>query len=460
LKLSGQTSFVKRQRDALGQAQAPATPGLKVRIIAAQIVGEVLALGRPLEERFVGATAHPRLTDLDNRDRSFVRSISTVSLRRLGTIRRAISTHLEKGIPRKSGGLELILIVGVAQILFMDSPAYAAVNLAVQAAKADPAAAPYAGMVNAVLRKIALATQTIIEGSDESSVDTPPWLAARWRTNYGEATAEAIGNANRREPTLDLSVKSDAEGWARRLGGIPLPTGSVRLQSHAPIAELEGYSEGDWWVQDAAAALPARFLRANPGMRVADLCAAPGGKSAQIALTGANVTVVDRSAERLKRLAANLDRLHLHAEIAVSEVLSFDAPPFDAVLLDAPCSATGTIRRHPDVAWSKRPGDIAALAVMQAKLLDKAISLTKLGGTLVFCTCSIEPEEGEFLIATLLRQNRRISRLPIEANEVGGLEQCLTPTGDMRTLPCHLDGPSARLSGLDGFFAARLQVEK
>jgi 16S rRNA (cytosine967-C5)-methyltransferase len=418
-----------------------------------------LVAGRPLEERFVGATAHPRLTELDARDRSFARSIATVSLRRLGTIRQAITGHLDKGIPRKSGSLELTLTVGAAQILFLDSPDHAAVNLAVQAAKADPAAAPYAGLINAVLRKIALAKRTILDVSDGLTVDTPPWLAARWRSNYGEATARAIAAANQHEPTLDLSVKSDAEGWARRLGGIQLPTGSVRLESHMPIAELEGYNDGEWWVQDAAAALPARFLRAGPGMRVVDLCAAPGGKSAQIAMTGANLTAVDRSAQRLKRLAANLDRLNLRAEIAVSDVLSFDAPPFDAVLLDAPCSATGTIRRHPDVAWSKRPGDIATLAAMQAKLLDKAVSLTKPRGTLVFCTCSLEPEEGEYLIAALLRHNRSVSRMPIEEDEVSGLK-CLTPEGDMRTLPCHLDGASPRLSGLDGFFAARLRVEK
>ena len=363
-------------------------------------------------------------------------------------------------MPKKSGGLELILTVGAAQVLFLEAPDHAAVNLAVQAAKADPAAAPYAPLVNAILRKIAAARPTILDASDGLTVDTPAWLAARWRTNYGEAAARAIANANQHEPTLDLSVKSDAEGWARRLGGIVLPTGSVRLESHTPIAELEGYGEGEWWVQDAAAALPALARRNRAGMRVADLCAAPGGKSAELALTGASVTAVDRSAERLKRLAANLERLRLRAEVAVSDLLSFDAPPFDAVLLDAPCSATGTIRRHPDVAWSKRPGDIAGLAAIQAQLLDKAVALTKAGGTLVYCSCSLEPEEGENLIGALLRRNPDVRRMPIGVDEVGGLDECLTPAGDMRALPCHLQGPSPRLSGLDGFFAARLGLRK
>ena len=284
-----------------------------------------------------------------------------------------------------------------------------------RAARAEPAAAPYAGLVNGVLRNIARERQEILGGSDALDDDTPAWLAARWRANYGEATARAIALANRDEPTLDLSVKSDPEGWAARLGGIVLPTGSVRLESHVPVPELPGYGEGEWWVQDAAAALPARLLRASPGMRVVDLCAAPGGKSAEIAVTGASLTAVDRSAERLKRLAVNFERLRLNAEIAVADALSFEAAPFDAVLLDALCTATGTIRRHPDVAWTKRLGDLAPLAALQAQLLDKAVALTKPGGLIVYCTCSLEPEEGESHIAALLRRNPDVRRLPIEA---------------------------------------------
>jgi 16S rRNA (cytosine967-C5)-methyltransferase len=457
LKAQSSTDLMKRRFTGPTHSPAPPMPGLNARLIAAQILGEVLASGRPLDEKFVGASAHPRLTELELRDRAFVRSIATVSLRRLGTIRQAISVYLEKGIPRKSGGLELILTIAAAQILFLDTPPHAAVNLAVQAARIDSAASPYAALVNAVLRRISLGKQAILDASDGLTIDTPPWLGARWRATYGDEQARAIANAHQHEPTLDLSVKSDAANWARRLGGILLPTGSIRLLSHTPIEELEAYDEGEWWVQDAAAALPARLLRAGAGMRVADLCAAPGGKSAEIALTGANLTAVDRSAERLKRLKANLERLRLRAEVAVSDVLSYDAPPFDAVLLDAPCSATGTIRRHPDVAWTKRPSDIVSLAQMQSRLLDKAIVLTKAGGTLVFCTCSLEPEEGENLIASLLRRNQDVRRIPIDAGEVGGLDQCITPAGDLRTLPSHLCGPSPRLSGLDGFYAARLQ---
>ena len=209
-------------------------------------------------------------------------------------------------------------------------------------------------------------------------------------------------------------------------------------------------------MQDAAAALPARLLNVRAGMRVADLCAAPGGKAMELAAAGATVTTIDRSAERLKMLAANFERLKLHSEIVVADALNFEAPPFDAVLIDAPCTATGTIRRHPDVAWIKRPGDLGQLIRLQVQLLDKAIALTKRGGLVVYCTCSLEPEEGEAQINAVLRRNPDVRRVAIEPSEIGGLAECLTPSGDLRTLPCHLWSEDPRRSGLDGFFAARL----
>ena len=340
------------------------------------------------------------------------RSIATVALRRLGTIRKALARRLEKGMPKRGGMLEWTLIVAAAQILFLNAPDHAAVDLAVKATRAEAASAPFAALVNAVLRAVARDRESILASSDPLDDDTPSWLAARWRTTYGEGAARAIAAAHRSEPTLDISVKSDGRRWAERLGGVVLPTGSVRLDTHQAVAELEGYADGEWWVQDAAAALPARLLGARPGMRVVDLCAAPGGKAAELAAAGADLTTVDRSAERLKLLAANFERLRLHSEIVVADALSFEAPPFDAVLLDAPCTATGTIRRHPDVAWIKRPGDLAQLVKLQAQLLDKAIALTRPGGLLVYCACSLEPEEGELQIAPILRRNPDVRRLP------------------------------------------------
>jgi 16S rRNA (cytosine967-C5)-methyltransferase len=435
----------------------PLPPGLAVRIAAAQVLADTLCRGGSLEERISSASASGALAALEARDRALVRAIATAALRRLGTIRKSLAQFLKKGVPRKSGSIEWILAAAIAQILFLEIPDHAALDLAVRAARVDQNAAPYAALVNGVLRNIIRERQAILDASDPLDDDTPRWLAARWRKTYGEARARAIATAHRQEPTLDLSVKSDAEGWARRLGGIVLPTGSVRLETHRPILELPGYEAGEWWVQDAAAALPAKLIGAEPLMRIVDLCAAPGGKTAELAAAGARVTAVDRSAERLKRLAANFERLRLDVELVVAEALLFEAPLFDAALLDAPCSATGTIRRHPDVAWTKRSGDLASLAVLQSQLLDRAVALVKPGGLLVYCVCSLEPEEGEAQIAALLRRNPDVRRVAIEAREIGGLADCLNGEGDLRTLPYHLPGTTPRMSGLDGFFASRLQ---
>jgi 16S rRNA (cytosine967-C5)-methyltransferase len=429
-------------------------PGLAARMAAATAIAEIATGRQTLEDRF-GAEGAARMVDLDARDRALARSITTVSLRRLGTLRSALAKFLDRGLPKKAIGLDWILVTGAAQILFMEVPDHAAVDLAVRAARKDQRTAPFAGLVNAVLRNIIREHATVL-ADVESFTDTPQWLAARWRATYGEPTARAIAEMHRQEPTLDLSVREDAAGWAERLGGFVLPTGSVRLFSHQAIPELEGFAEGRWWVQDAAAALPARLLRPEPGERIIDLCAAPGGKTASLAAAGAQVTALDRSAERLKRLTANLERLGLTADVAVGDVLTYSADPFDAVLLDAPCTATGTIRRHPDVAWTKKASDIASLATVQARMLDRAVEMLRPDGRLVYCVCSLEPEEGEAQIAALLRRNPDVARVPIEAAEIGGLTQCLTPDGDLRTLPSHLPDAEPRRAGLDGFFAARL----
>jgi 16S rRNA (cytosine967-C5)-methyltransferase len=242
--------------------------------------------------------------------------------------------------------------------------------------------------------------------------------------------------------------------WAERLGGVLLSTGTVRLTDRQPIPTLPGYAEGAWWVQDAAAALPARLLGARPGERVADLCAAPGGKTAQLAAAGAQVLAVDRSRRRLERLRENMARLRLSVETAAADALELEAEPFDAVLLDAPCSATGTIRRHPDVPWTKHESDLAKLAELQARLLDKAAALTRPGGRLVYCTCSLEPEEGEEQARAFLARYPQFRRVPVESDEVPGLPEGLTPEGELRTLPFQ-GGAGLGSRGLDGFFAAR-----
>ena len=430
----------------------PPPPGLAARQAAAAAFADVVANGRSLDERFA-ADSH---FSLDVRDRALARSIVVASLRRLGTIRAALARFLERGLPKKAGPLEYILTTSAAQILFMDVPDHAAVDLAVHAARADQRSAPFAALVNAVLRNIAREKESILAVEDPF-LDIPMWLAARWRKAYGEDVAARMAVMLRHEPTLDLTVCGDGQEWADKIGGIVLPTGSVRLVNRAAIEELPGYAEGQWWVQDAAAALPARLLNVRPGERVADLCAAPGGKSAQLAAAGAEVVALDKSAERLRRLAVNFERLRLPVDIAVGDALTFEAQPFDAILLDAPCSATGTIRRHPDVAWVKRASDIAALALVQAKMLERACGMLKPGGRLVYCTCSLEAEEGPAQIAALLRRNPDMVRLPVSADEIGGMSECLTAEGEVRTMPIHLPNDDPRLAGLDGFFMARLQ---
>jgi 16S rRNA (cytosine967-C5)-methyltransferase len=433
-----------------------AVPGFAARRIAADIVDGVLRRNRALDEQLDGATANAGLAALPDRDRALTRALVATVLRRLGTLRHLIGLFLERGLPAKAPQVEAALLIGAAQILFLDVPDHAAVDLSVRVAQADRNAAHYAGLVNGVLRRIAREGAERLSGLDQASLDAPEWLMARWTKTYGEALARAIAMANGHEPALDVTVKSDADIWASRLGGRVLPTGSVRAIAHGTITALPGFAEGAWWVQDAAAALPVRLFGAVGGLRVADLCAAPGGKAAQLAAAGARVTAVDRSPARLTRLQDNLNRLSLAAELVCADVAEWTAEPFDAVLVDAPCSSTGTIRRHPDVPWLKHPADIAKLAALQRRLIEHAVTLTKPGGTLVYCTCSLEPEEGEDIVAGLLTQDPGLRRAPIVSAEVFGRDEFITGGGDLRTLPCHFPDGDSRLAGLDGFYAARL----
>jgi 16S rRNA (cytosine967-C5)-methyltransferase len=342
----------------------------------------------------------------------------------------------------------------------MDVPDHAAVDLSVRLVQSDRRAAKYAGLVNAVLRRCAREGQPLIDEVKSQTLDIPEWMLARWIAHYGETTAREIAVALSHEPSLDITVKSDAAQWATRLHGETLPTGTVRTLLQGSVKMLPGFAEGQWWVQDAAAALPARLFGDIAGKSIADLCAAPGGKTAQLVHAGADVTAVDRSPGRMARLRENLARLSLETETVVTDAAEWQgnegSAGFDGVLVDAPCASTGTIRRHPDVAWLRQQADIGALTALQKRLLQRAVALLKPGGTLVYCTCSLEPEEGEQAIATLLADETSMRRAPIEAGEVAGLGEILNPDGDLRTLPCHLPNLDPRLGGLDGFFAARL----
>ncbi len=432
----------------------PEVPGLAARRIAADLLDGVLRRRVALDEQLAGVAAHRGIAALADRDRALMRRLTATVLRRLGTLRHVLGGFLDRGFPPEAPRCETILLLGAAQILWLDVPDHAAVDLSVRLAQADRRAARYAGLVNAVLRRVAQNRPAMAETS--SIYDTPDWLLARWTKSYGADAARAIAEAVGHEPALDLTPKQDAASWAERLRGRLLPTGTVRTHAQGAIPLLPGFSEGAWWVQDAAAALPARLIGDVAGLTVADLCAAPGGKTAQLAQAGAKVTALDRSPARLARLKENLARLALQAETIAVDALEWEAPPFDAVLLDAPCSSTGTIRRHPDIPWLKSEADVTMLTSLQQRLLDRAVTLTKPGGTMVYCVCSLEPEEGEQQIAALLAREPRLARRPITAGEVGGCAEFITDEGDLRTLPLHWPDADPRWGGLDGFYAARL----
>ena len=431
-------------------------PGFLARRMAADLLENVLHRRRPLDEQLHDVSAREDFPRLSDRDRALVRVLAATVLRRLGTLRHVLARYLERGLP-PSPRAQSALLIGAAQILWLDIPDHAAVDLAVALARSDRQGVRYAGLVNAVLRRVIREGPREFAQLDGAMLDTPDWLMARWMHNYGAETARAIAVAHGREPALDFTPKEEPQLWAQKLGGCVLQTGSVRAIVHGSVAQLPGYEEGAWWVQDAAAALPVRLLGDIAGRTVADLCAAPGGKTAQLAAAGAHVVAVDRSARRLERVRQNLARLHMRADITEADVLQWRAGPFDAVLLDAPCSGTGTIRRHPDIPWIKRQADIAALVSTQQRLLAQAAELVKPGGFLIYCTCSLEPEEGTQIVRDFLGQERNFQRRPIEPGEGKIPSDWLTPEGELRTLPRHLPDPDPAMAGLDGFYVARLE---
>ncbi|MDD2325848.1 MAG: transcription antitermination factor NusB [Alphaproteobacteria bacterium] len=421
------------------------------RAIALEILQIVLRKGQPLDD---GLAQHEDLKTLEKRDRAFVHALVACTLRRLGQIDEAIKACLDKASDIKAP-IHDILRLGTAQILFLGTPPHAAVDTAVEMASASNALRPYKGLVNAVLRRLTREGAEIVKKQDEARLNTPDWLWLSWRQAYGTARAREIALANLTEALTDLSVQGDAQGWAEKLGAKLLPTGSLRLAAgSAPIPELEGFAEGAWWVQDAAAALPATLLGDVKGRRVMDLCAAPGGKTLQLAAKGAKVSAVDRSAKRLERLKENLERTGLEAAIFCADAQSCKlGEKVHFVLLDAPCSATGTIRRHPDVQRLKTPNDVARMAALQARLLDHvAADVLAENGMMVYAVCSLQPEEAEQQVEAFLARHPSFSRQPIDPSEVGNEASLITPQGDLRCLPCHWP----ELGGLDGFFAARL----
>lgn len=431
--------------------------GLAARHAAIELLGNVFKSGQPFDELFQRSCTKGALHPFEARDRALVRLICATVLRRKGQIEDALSRFLERPLPHKSGKTREILLVAAAQLLFLDTPPHAAIDLAVHCARSERASIPFKGLVNAVLRRLSESALTILDEQNAPRLNTPSWLWQSWCDAYGADRALDIALAHLREPPLDISVRANPHDWAARLRGHLMPSGSVRLVAAGRIAELDGFEEGAWWVQDAAAALPARLFGDLDGAEVLELCAAPGGKTAQLAASGARVTAVDVNPARMARLEENLTRLGLSANCITAQAADYTpdhAPQF--ILLDAPCSSTGTIRRHPDIAHTKTEKSVRELAGVQQRLLEHAVDVLAPGGTLVFCTCSLQPEEGEQHASRIL-QRSDVARRAITPAEIGGMAECLTADGDLRTLPCHYNPDDSALSGLDGFFAMRLQ---
>jgi 16S rRNA (cytosine967-C5)-methyltransferase len=445
-------------KEVRGKSRAPdAQVGLPARRAAVELLDAVLRKKQPLGDILSRSLDGGVMADLPQRDRALARLIVATSLRRKGQLDHVLNAFLERGMPEKSGTLYPILLSAAAQLVFLKTPPHAAIDLAVRLAQYDPRAKRYDKLVNAVLRRVADQGEVIAASLDAARMNTPDWLWSRWVQRWGEERTRAIAETHLIEPPLDLTVKSDPAIWAERVDGRVLPTQSVRLLPKGRIEQLPGFAEGAWWVQDTAASLPTRLLGNVRGQDVADLCAAPGGKTAQLVQAGASVVAVDDSKTRLKLLEGNLARLGLETEIVLADAATWRPEEcFDAILLDAPCSATGTIRRHPDIPYTKSPQDIEALSALQARLLDNAARLLKPGGKLVYSTCSLEVEEGEAQIAALLARNEALRLDAIGPGELTGEADWIWPSGLLRTLPYQLKLDSPEWSGMDGFFAARL----
>lgn len=428
-------------------------PSLLARAAALRLLGAVLGDGRPLDEALA---AESTLARLASRDRAFAELLVRTTLRRLGEIDAVLDAVLAEPGRLRPPEIRDLLRLGTCQLLFLKTPSHAAVDTAVDLAAAR--APKLKGLVNAVLRRLAREGAGLLAARDAPRLDTPAWLWRRWSAQYGEAAARAIAESHLCEPPLDLTCRREPERWAERLKGHLLPGGTVRLAKAGAVSALPGYAEGAWWVQDLAAAWPAHLLGPVEGERVLDLCAAPGGKTAQLAAAGAKVTAIERAQARFERLEVNLARLGLAAELRLADALTF-APerPFPFVLLDAPCSGTGTIRRHPDLPWRRKEAEIAALVARQEALLEAALRVLAPGGRLVYSVCSLEREEGEERIEALLARRPDLAREAVAPGELGGLAEAgpfLSPAGDFRSFPYALRA----LGGCDGFYAARLRL--
>jgi 16S rRNA (cytosine967-C5)-methyltransferase len=418
--------------------------GLAARKIALSILTEVLRRRRPLD------TQLESLKHLPPRDAGFARALVSQSLRHFGVLDTLIRHFVPKPLaPHKAGPATEILLLGACELLILKVAPHAAVDAANNLAAGDGKAVHFKSLINAVLRRIAREGEAVRAGLDAARLNTPDWLWTRWSAQYGEDIARKIAQAHSQEAPLDIRLKKDG---IEHPDSVALFDISYRVKDQDRVEDLPGFAQGNWWVQDAAATLPAMLLGEVTGQRVIDLCAAPGGKTLQLAARGAKVMSVEVDSTRASRLKDNLARTGLFAEVIESDVRDFGGTA-PLVLLDAPCTATGTIRRHPDLPWIKGAADVMAQTTLSYDLLESAAAMVEPGGLLVFAVCSLEQEEGEEQIAAFLSGHREFQHEPLTQGDVFGHSEWITPQGDLRTLPYHL----ADQGGMDGFYAARLR---
>ncbi len=430
-----------------------ASDGMMARRTALALLYQILHQKRSLDEAF---ERDDYFKTLSPRDRGFTRMLVTTVLRRKGQIDDLIRRAMDKGQDPNPVLLRLILYVGVCQIFFMEVADHAAVDTTVTLAEENDLGRQK-GLVNAILRRMTGEGREWIQKQDDVRMNFPAWLLESWVKDYTLTMAAHIAQASLTEAALDITVKVplDVPHWRDTLDATLLPTSSLRRSTGGSVADLPGLAEGQWWVQDAAAALPAMLLGDITGKTIVDLCAAPGGKTMQLAAAQANVIAIDRSSSRMRILQENIDRTGLSDRVTthITDGAEWQTKePVDAILLDAPCSATGTIRRHPDLLHLKSARDVIQLMNIQQRLLANAARLLKKGGTLMYCTCSLQKDEGERQIEKFLAENTNFSRWPIAAKEIGGIADAITPEGDVRILPYYL----APYGGIDGFYISRL----
>jgi 16S rRNA (cytosine967-C5)-methyltransferase len=427
-------------------AAAKEAAGLPARAAAIHLLSQVLRKAKPLDTQLEALAALPP------RDAGFARAVASETLRRFGQLEAAIRVCVPKPLPpHKTGAAMEILLAGACELLFLDVAPHAAVDAANRLAQKDAKAVHFKALINAVLRRLAREGKQILAAQDAPRLNTPDWLWQSWCAAYGEDSARAIAAANGAQAPLDIVLKN-ADAIAP--DGERLFGNALRLGAAARVEDLPGFAEGHWWVQDAAATLPVHLLGDVRGQRVIELCAAPGGKTMQLAAAGADVTSVELEARRLTLIEENLARTGLSAQLVAADARDWtpDAPaPF--VLLDAPCTATGTIRRHPDLPWIKSASDVTACVQTAYELLDAAAAMVAPGGLLVFAVCSLEREEGVEQIENFLRAHPEFSREKIAPADLFTQAQWISEEGDLRTLPCHLGDKG----GIDGFYAARLR---